>query len=236
MERTFASPDERLRSLIAREKQMPAALGCRPPESQEPAAHFHRDRARAIARDHQLFPVGRSPAFRASAGPSTQGRVFADERRRDRGPGELSGWLKNDVLPRSHGDFRIGADTYRRSCCMTRWWTRLYPGCCRSPMRTCIRIRRSSAGWPGKSIPRQPRQVLEELDPRPSCPRRSAAELSRYLPGPGSVHPGETHRRYPFAGATHRRRDAALHARDHRRLHGYTRARLKKSPKKPISM
>ncbi len=50
MERKFASPDERLRSLIAREKQMPALLDEARVNLEEPAAHLHRDRHRAVAR------------------------------------------------------------------------------------------------------------------------------------------------------------------------------------------
>jgi hypothetical protein len=54
MERKFASPDERLRSLIAREKQMPALLGQCAREPEESAAHLYRDCHRAVAGHHEL--------------------------------------------------------------------------------------------------------------------------------------------------------------------------------------
>jgi hypothetical protein len=55
MERKFAPPEERLRSLIAREKLMPKDVLAAARESEESAARLYRDRDRAVARDYQLL-------------------------------------------------------------------------------------------------------------------------------------------------------------------------------------
>ena len=54
MERKFAPADDRLRSLIAREKQMPRPSRRSAHQPRKSAAHLHRDRHRATPRHHQL--------------------------------------------------------------------------------------------------------------------------------------------------------------------------------------
>ena len=55
MERKFASPDERLRSLISREKQMPCAAQSGACEPEKSAAHLYGDCDRTVAGHHQLL-------------------------------------------------------------------------------------------------------------------------------------------------------------------------------------
>ena len=55
MSRKFAPPDERLKSVIARERQMPKMFAGGARESEEPAAHLYRSRDRAIAGHHQFL-------------------------------------------------------------------------------------------------------------------------------------------------------------------------------------
>jgi uncharacterized protein (DUF885 family) len=114
MERTFASPDDRLHSLIAREKQMPAALQAahenlkNPPRiyteialEQLPAiiSFFQADVPQAFAQAHdEQLKTGFSQSNAA---------VIAALQ-------AYQTWLKQDVLAHSHGDFRYGADTYAK--------------------------------------------------------------------------------------------------------------------------
>ena len=90
MERKFAPPDERLRSLIAREKQMPALLAEARVNLEESAAHLHRDRHRAVARHHQLLSARCAAGLRRCQGPGAEGGVRADQCGSDRGAEELS--------------------------------------------------------------------------------------------------------------------------------------------------
>ncbi len=55
MSRTFAPPEERLKSLIARERLMPRVLVGRARESQESAENLHRNRHRTDARQHLVL-------------------------------------------------------------------------------------------------------------------------------------------------------------------------------------
>ena len=56
IERKFAAPEERLRSLIARERQMPGALIAARTESPRLPEDLYRDRARTATRGHRLLP------------------------------------------------------------------------------------------------------------------------------------------------------------------------------------
>jgi uncharacterized protein (DUF885 family) len=114
IERNFASPDDRLRSVVAREKLMPAALQTAHQNLKNPPriyteialeqlpdiiAFFQKDIPAAFkeARDEQL----------KNAFSQTNGAVIAALK-------DYQSWLKKDVLPRSHGDFQFGADTYAK--------------------------------------------------------------------------------------------------------------------------
>ena len=64
MSRKFAPPAERLKSVIARERQIPRQSCGSQTQSQEPAPHLHRNRDRAVARHHQLLPERCPDAFK----------------------------------------------------------------------------------------------------------------------------------------------------------------------------
>jgi len=114
MSRTYAPPDERLKSVIAREKQAPAVfqaarenLKNSPPIYVEVAASqipgligfFQKDVPEAFkdAKDQALLKE-----FAA-----TNAKVM-DELK------SYGEWMEKDLKPLSHGDFRIGADNYRK--------------------------------------------------------------------------------------------------------------------------
>jgi hypothetical protein len=109
MERKFASPDERLRSLIAREKQMPALLNEARVNLKNPPRIFTEiaieqlpDIVSFFERDVPLaFADAKDPALKAEFA-QTNAAVIA-------GLKSYLDWLKIDLLARSNGDFRIGA-------------------------------------------------------------------------------------------------------------------------------
>jgi len=112
MERKFASADDRLRSLIAREKQMPALLGDArlnlkdtPRIFTEIAIEQLPDIVSFFERDVPLaFADAKDPALKAEFA-QTNAAVITELK-------SYLGWLKTDLLPRSNGDFRIGAPTF----------------------------------------------------------------------------------------------------------------------------
>jgi len=114
MERKFATPDDRLRSVIAREKQMPAMFIAGRANLQNPPPIFTQiaiEQLPAIIsffqRDvPQAFAEARDPALKSEFSKSNA--VVISELQ------NYLTWLKTDLLPRSNGDYRIGADTFRK--------------------------------------------------------------------------------------------------------------------------
>jgi uncharacterized protein (DUF885 family) len=114
MERKFASPDERLRSLVAREKQMPALLAAARVNLKNPPRIYTEiaieqlpDIVKFFKNDVPLaFADAKDPALKAEFAQSNAVVIAALN-------GYL-GWLKTDLLAKSNGDFRIGAETFSK--------------------------------------------------------------------------------------------------------------------------
>ncbi len=114
MERKFASPDQRLRSLIARERQMPTLLADARLNLKNPP-HIYTgiaiEQLPGIVRFFQhdvplAFADARDPALKADFVQTNAAVIAALVSYLD--------WLKTDLLAKSNGDFRIGADTFRK--------------------------------------------------------------------------------------------------------------------------
>jgi uncharacterized protein (DUF885 family) len=164
IERTFASPDERLRSLIAREKQMPAALD---------AAHQNLKNPPRIYTEIALEQLPDIITFFQSDVPQAlqkaQDQQLKTEFAQSNGAvikalQNYQTWLQRDVLPRSHGDFRFGAETYSRKL--------LYDEMVDTPLPKLLEIgyadlhkNQAKFNRIAREIApnRQPRQVLAEL-------------------------------------------------------------------------
>jgi uncharacterized protein (DUF885 family) len=114
MERKFASPDERLRSLIARERQMPAVLAEARVNLKNPPRVFTEiaieqlpDIVTFFEHDVPLaFADAKDPALKAEFAQTNATVIAALKSYLD--------WLKTDLLPQSNGDFRIGAETFSK--------------------------------------------------------------------------------------------------------------------------
>jgi len=114
MERKFAPPDERLRSLISREKQMPALLDAARVNLKNPP-HIYTEIAIEQLPDIISFFQKDVPAAFADAQDASLKAEFAQTN-----AGVIAGlnsyleWLKTDLLARSNGDYRIGADAFSK--------------------------------------------------------------------------------------------------------------------------
>ena len=114
MERDFAPVDERLRSLIAREKQMPAVFTAARQNLKNPPRIYTEIALEQLPDIISFFQNDVPDAFKAlkirqrlpSSARPTRAVIAALENYQD--------WLKTDLLPSSNGDFRIGADTFRK--------------------------------------------------------------------------------------------------------------------------
>jgi uncharacterized protein (DUF885 family) len=114
MERKFASPDERLRSLVARERQMPVLLADARVNLKNPPRIFTEiaieqlpDIVSFFEHDVPLaFAEAKDPALKAEFAQTNAAVVASLTSYLD--------WLKTDLLPQSNGDFRIGAEAFSK--------------------------------------------------------------------------------------------------------------------------
>ena len=114
MERKFAPADERLRSLIAREKKMPALLAEARTNLQNPPRIFTEIAIEQLPGIIAFFQHDVPLAF-SDAHDEALKVEFAKSNATV--IGELTNylaWIKADLLARSNGDFRIGADTFEK--------------------------------------------------------------------------------------------------------------------------
>jgi uncharacterized protein (DUF885 family) len=114
MERKFAPPDERLRSLIAREKQMPALLATARVNLKNPPRVYTEiaieqlpDIVSFFEHDVPLaFADAQDAALKAEFAQTNAAVIAALK--------DYLNWLKTDLLANSNGDFRIGADAFSK--------------------------------------------------------------------------------------------------------------------------
>ena len=112
MERKFAPPDERLRSLIAREKQMPAMLGDARVNLKNPQRIFTEIAIEQLPGIISFFQNDVPLAF-ADAKDTELKAEFAKSNAAVVADLEsYLAWLKSDLLAHSNGDFQIGAQTF----------------------------------------------------------------------------------------------------------------------------
>jgi uncharacterized protein (DUF885 family) len=114
MERKFAPPDDRLRSLIAREKQMPALLAAAHANLQNPPHIFTGIAIEQLPGDISFFQHDVPAAFIDAKNPSVKADFAKSNAAVIAALTDYEEWLKSEVLPRSNGDFRIGADTFSK--------------------------------------------------------------------------------------------------------------------------
>jgi uncharacterized protein (DUF885 family) len=112
MERKFASPDERLHSLIAREKQMPALLAAAHANLQNPPRIFTQIAIEQLPGIVSFFQHDVPQAFTDAHDPALKAEFASSNAAVVDALNSYLAWLKSDVLPRSNGDFRIGAQAF----------------------------------------------------------------------------------------------------------------------------
>ncbi len=174
MERKFASPDDRLRSLIARERQMPILLGEARVNLKNPPHIFTEI---AIEQLPDIVSFFRSDVPLAFADAKDQ--ALKDEFAKSNAAVVASlesylAWLKSDVLARSKGDFRIGAKTFSEKL--------KYDEMVDIPLNRLLEI-----GWANlRSNQEHFKRVAHELEPD-KTPAEVLEELGRDHPAPDQL-------------------------------------------------
>jgi uncharacterized protein (DUF885 family) len=114
MARTFAPADARLRSLIAREKLMPGLFVAGRANLKNPPKVYTEVAIEQIPGIVSFFEKDVPIAFKDVKDPALLKEFQASNAVVIKELNAWLGWLKSDVLPRSKGDFRLGADSYRK--------------------------------------------------------------------------------------------------------------------------
>src|SRR5208283_2533822 len=110
MERKFASPDERLRSIVAREKQMPALLGEARVNLKNPPRIYTEIAIEQLPGIVSFFEHDVPLAFADAKDHALKAEFVVTNAAVIAALNNYLGWLKTDLLPKSNGDFRIGAE------------------------------------------------------------------------------------------------------------------------------
>ena len=174
MERKFAPPDDRLRSLIAREKLMPGLLDQARANLKNPP-HIYTEIAIEQLPGIVSFFEHDVPLALAEAKDPALKSEFAKTNAAVIGAlNSYLAWLKSDVLPRSNGDFRIGAETFSKKL--------EYDEMVDLPLPKLLDI-----GWADLRKNRQHfNEVAKELEPDKD-PRAVLEELGSMHPAPDQL-------------------------------------------------
>jgi uncharacterized protein (DUF885 family) len=112
MERNFAPPGARLQALVERERAMPAALAAARANLRNPPAIYTQIAIEQLPGIVGFFENDLPAAFQGAGDPDLQARfrkangAVVDALR------AYQDWLQKDLLPRSHGDFRLGPQAF----------------------------------------------------------------------------------------------------------------------------
>jgi len=118
MERPYASADTRLRALVEREKKMPQALLEARKNLKNPARISTEIALEQIDGDLSFFQNDVPSAFLTGPDAATDAATKAEFAKTNAAViaalKSYGAWMKSDLLPRSNGDFRLGADTFEK--------------------------------------------------------------------------------------------------------------------------
>src|SRR5437763_7974636 len=110
--RDFASPEKRAASIKARLEKIPAVIAQakanlkNPPQVYTETAIDQTQGAISLIKEGLNETLDKAPKAKAGLAPLQEKTMAA--------LAEYKNWLQNDLLPRSTGDFRIGADKFRK--------------------------------------------------------------------------------------------------------------------------
>ena len=174
MERKFASPDERLRSVIAREKLALSRLDEARTNLKNPPRIYTEIAIEQLPGIVSFFQNDVPQAFADAKDAELKAEFAKSNGAVIAALNSYQSWLKTDVLPRSNGDFRIGADAFQKKLA--------YDEMVDIPLDKLLEI-----GWADLKKNQQHFNTLaKELEPNKD-PREVLEELGSNHPAPGKL-------------------------------------------------
>jgi uncharacterized protein (DUF885 family) len=114
MSRNFAPPEERLRDVIAREQRVAQVFEAARQLLRNPPKIYTEVALDQLPGLQSFFARDVPAAFSAVKDPELLAQFNKSNAAVIECLKSYEGWLRSDVLPRSNGDFRIGADNFRK--------------------------------------------------------------------------------------------------------------------------
>jgi uncharacterized protein (DUF885 family) len=114
MERPFAPPDARLKSLVEREKLMPQVLLEARKNLKNPPKIYTEIALEQIDGLVSFFQTDVPSAFTEATDPDTKAAFAKSNVAVIDALKAYGEWMKSDLLPRSNGDYKFGADTFAK--------------------------------------------------------------------------------------------------------------------------
>jgi len=114
MSRTFAPPEVRIKSLTARERQMPKALQDARVNLKNPPRIYTEVALEQMPGNISFFENDVPLAFKTVSDKKLLAEFRSANAAVIKALREYETWMKNDLLPRSNGDFRLGAENFAK--------------------------------------------------------------------------------------------------------------------------
>ncbi|HUB28495.1 MAG TPA: DUF885 domain-containing protein [Terracidiphilus sp.] len=176
MERKFAPPDARLRSVVAREQQIPKLIAAARANLSNPPRIYTEIAIEQLPDNIQFFEHDVPAAFTDAKDAALKEEFTHTNALVVSALKDYLVWLKSDMLQKSNGDFRIGADTFSKKL--------EYDEMVDLPLDKLLEI-----GWADlRKNQEHFKQVAKEIEPDKD-PRAVLDELGAMHPAPDKLIP-----------------------------------------------
>ncbi len=174
MERNYAPPDTRLRAVVARERRMPQVLADARKNLKNPPHIFTEIALEQIDGLVSFFQSDVPAAFTDAHDPATKADFAKSNAAVIQALKDYGAWMKTDLLPRSNGDYKLGADTFRKKL--------LYDEMVDIPLDHLLEVAYADLHQNQAEFAR----VAKEIDPS-KTPQEVLAELALIHPAPDKL-------------------------------------------------
>jgi len=174
MERPYAPVNTRLRAVVEREKQIPQALLEARKNLKNPPHVYTEIALEQINGLVSFFETDVPSAFADADDPKSKADFAKSNAAVIEAMKSYGAWMKSDLLPRSNGDFRYGADTYSKALA--------YNEMVDIPLDHLLQIGLDDLHKNQAEFAR----VAKEIDPT-KTPQEELAELAKIHPAPDKL-------------------------------------------------
>ena len=224
MERPFAPVNTRLRSAIEREKQIPQVFVEARKNLKNPPRIFTEIALEQIDGIISFFQNDVPLAFKDADDKAAQAEFARTNAAVIDALKSYGAWMKSDLLPRSNGDFKLGADTFAKKLA--------YDEMVDIPLDRLLQIgfddlhkNQAEFNRVAKEVDptKTPKEVLAELATIHPAPDKLLGSFQDTFASPHQLHQHAPHHHHPKHRRAHPAGDAALHARHYTGVDGPSR-------------